>query len=170
MPIFNRSKIFNNTNETYHLNTDEYIDAAIKNVYLADKAPFDSGKTIKDSLMFKVATVDTLETTCVGLGVVKLTDPDGNDSEYIKNLKNEWNIINSLDISTLEKQVKLATTKFKYILWFLQAKKPRVLHLVVGENKKDYEHRNEADNKIDNNINLNKENVINNDVKGALSE
>lgn len=89
--VFNKKgSILQNERTRFNLNTDAYIDLAIKSVFEAEKYGFEQGHSYKDGLTMKCVAVDQLENVALGLEIIKLGNIDENTKQPYQKALDEF--------------------------------------------------------------------------------
>lgn len=120
-----------------YINTDSYIDLAVRAVFDVNKMFSEPGHNIREAVMMKILTVDQLETVMIGLGKArKGVDEDGKTNHYQSELDRAAELIKSENFedsgelkASIMRDVKWANYKFQILLSALSQSRTKTVEL-----------------------------------------
>lgn len=96
----------------YNLNSDEYLDIAIKTYLKTDEQLFEAGKSLNDVLTAKVLLGDQMENIAIGIETIK-NKPDG---AYMKALNAFLENNNLQKPTNIQDKIRISNYKLQLIL------------------------------------------------------
>ena len=140
--MFQKNPLQKFERKSFRIETDAYIDLAVRSFIEVDKLLAEPTRTLKEYSMLKVINADMLENIMLGLGMVEtgIDEETGKEAAYSIGLKKAKEIVSSEEkdgkfkddpalSAEQQKAVRMANLKFQLLLNAIKKDKPSTVEL-----------------------------------------